>query len=456
MNFPGPISRRLLDELERYVLTDPHPFAVDLARSHGMWLVTVDDQQVFDWAGYYGAKLLGHNHPRLANPDYLQHLALAANNKVPNPDFLTAECLDYYRLLYGLAPACMRNDRLEVYTVNSGAEAVENMMKYLINLHHYKGLARGKPATAHRFIYFDQAFHGRTVFALNVTRIESAPVITKDFQGLVAGNLQLPFPALHTEQSAAFNAARVRECLASVEQALVRHGDEIVAIIVEPIQGAGGHRLAHNDFFRGLSELAHRYDVFLGFDEVQTAGGQTGTFFAIDQFDLPYPPQAVASAKKLGNGVIYMLHPMRDHGVLDSTWGGCLADMVRFVEEMQIVRDEKLIEQVPAKRDHLTAGLRQLASRFCDLLFNVRGLGLYQGFTLRRPEWREHLLDVALQEQNLLLLGAGRASIRLRPPLDVTGADIDVLVERLAHALQRLLDETTAASGCAPGGRPSA
>jgi len=456
MNFPGPISRRLLDELGRYVQADPYPFAIDLACGHGMWLVTVDGQEIFDWAGYYGAKLLGHNHPRLSHPDYLRRLALAASNKIPNPDFLTAECLDYYRLLYGLAPACMRDNRLEVYTVNSGAEAVENMMKYLINLHHDKLLAKGRSPAAHRFIYFDQAFHGRTVFALNVTRIDSAPVITRGFQGLVAGNLQLPFPALHTEQPDAFNAGRVREALAAVEQALLRHGDEIVAIIVEPIQGAGGHRLAHGDFFRGLSELAHRHDVFLGFDEVQTAGGQTGTFFAIDQFDLPHPPQAVAAAKKLGNGVIYMLYPMRDHGVLDSTWGGCLADMVRFVAEMQIVRDDGLIEQVPAKSARLAAGLRELARRFDALLFNVRGMGLYQGFTMRRPKWRDHLVDVSLQAESLLLLGAGRASIRLRPPLDVTDADIDVLLKRLARALQHLLDETADAAGRAAGGNPHA
>jgi len=100
MNFPGPISRPLLDELGRYVIADPYPFALDLERCHGLWLVTVDGQEVFDWAGYYGSKLLGHNHPRLADPAYLRRLALAAANKVPNPEFLTTQCLAYYRLLY--------------------------------------------------------------------------------------------------------------------------------------------------------------------------------------------------------------------------------------------------------------------------------------------------------------------------------------------------------------------
>lgn len=438
MKFPGPVSQRLLKELGHYVLADPYPFALDLARCHGMWLVTVDGQDIFDWSGYYGSKLLGHNHPRLADPGYLRRLALAANNKIPNPDFLTPECLDYYRLLYSLTPACMRNERLEVYAVNSGAEAVENMMKYLINLHHYKLLEAGRKTEAHRFIYFDQAFHGRTIFALNVTQIESAPVITDNFHGLVSGNLQLPFPAQHTEQTPAFNADRTQASLDAVEKALARYREEIVGIIVEPIQGAGGHRLAGAEFFRGLSELAHRYDVFLGFDEVQTVGGQTGTFFAVEQFDLPYPPQAIAAGKKLGNGVVYMLHPMRDRGVLDSTWGGSLADMVRFVEEMKIVREERLIEQAPAKGERLAAGLRELDRRFGKLMFNVRGMALYQGFTLRRPEWRDRLVDLALQEENLLLLAAGRSSIRLRPPIDVSGTEIDLLMEKLSLVMERL------------------
>lgn len=448
-SYPGPISQQMLDELQRYVIADPFPFVLDLERCHGMWLVTQDGQEIFDWAGYFGSKLLAHNHPRLQEPAYLRRLALAAANKVPNPDFLTPQCLAYYRLLHELAPACMHNDRLEVYAINSGAEAIENMMKYMISLHHEKLEAKGRPLGKHRFLYFDQAFHGRTVFALNVTGIESAPLITKDFSGLVSGNLQMPFPALHAEQPDAFNELRMRESLAAVEEALARHGDEIVGIIVEPIQGAGGHRLAGAEFFRELSELAHRYEVFLGFDEVQTAGGQTGTFFAIDQFALPHPPQAVATGKKLGNGVVYMLHPMRDRGILDSTWGGSLADMVRFVEEMKICREEEWMAKVPERAARLEAGLRAFAEDFRHLIFNPRGMGLYQGFTVRQAEWKSLLLDLALHEEHLLLLGAGRYSVRLRPPIDVTSSDIDEMLARLRRVLQKLSNQVAMPCGTA-------
>jgi L-lysine 6-transaminase len=426
----------MLEELRRYVVMDPRPFAVDLDKSEGMFLATVDGQKLFDWAGYYGAKLIAHNHPRLFEAAYVERLVRAANNKTANPDFLTADCVAYYGELHALAPRAMRGPDLELYVVNSGAEAVENMMKYLINRHHEKLLAAGKLPGVRRFVYFDQAFHGRTVFALNVTRVSHDPIMTKDFLDILPANVQVPFPAIDTSGPASDNQARTEQSLAIVEEVVRRHGDEIVAVIVEPLQGAGGHRVAEPEFFRRLSALCHAHGVQLGFDEVQTAGGNTGSFFAIDAFDLPYPPEAVAAGKKLGNGVVYMQRSMSDRGVLDSTWGGALADMVRFVQEMRIVRDERLIEQVPAKGDLLAATLRELERDFPEHVYNVRGLGIYQGFSLRRPEAKNALLSRALEEEDLLLLGAGADTIRLRPHLHVAEHDVMDLGRRLRRLLE--------------------
>lgn len=428
----------MLEELGRYVIADPQPFVVDLDRSEGVWLATVDGRRLMDWAGYYGSKLIGHNHPRMMEPEYVRRLVRAANNKVANPDFLTEECLDYYREIYHLAPRCMKNKDLEVYAVNSGAEAVENMMKYLINLHLEKFPLSKRSSVRRRFIYFDQAFHGRTVFALGVTGLSTDPVITRDFRGFDHGNIRIDFPAVDNEAPPEVNRWRTHWSLWQVENALRKDPTGIVGIIAEPLQGAGGHRVAEPEFYRGLSRLAHKYGVFLGFDEVQTAGGQTGTFFAVDQFDLPYPPQAVAAAKKMACGVVYMLRPMRDRGVLDSTWGGTLADMVRFVQEMRIVREEQLIEQVPEKAKCLVGVLTTLARVHKDLIGNVRGMGLYQGFSVRQEAWTKPLIDLARERHELLLLKAGRDSIRLRPSLSVTLDDIGELGRRLDAALHDL------------------
>lgn len=437
--YPKLRSAEMLDELASYVIAEPYPFVVDLEKSHGMKLATVDGDELMDWTGLYGSKLLGYNHPRLYESEYMRQLVIAANTKMANPDFLTPQCLAYYRLLHRLAPKCMQaGGRVEVYAVNSGAEAVENMMKYLINLHHHKQQAKGKAVLNHRFIYFDQAFHGRTVYTLNITKLANDPVATRDFQGLIQGNLQVPFPGFDARRSEAENDREVDMVLNNLEFMMRHHGDEIAGVILEPLQGAGGHRLALPRFYRGLSELCHKYDIGWGLDEVQTSGGQTGEVFAIDLFDVPYPPHAVATAKKFGNGAVYMLNSMQDIGVLDSTWGGTLADMVRFVQEWQIVEDEDLLTQVPAKATHLIAGLQALVARFPEKISNVRGLGLYQGFTVSGAGNKGRLVDLALETENLLLLGAGTDSIRFRPPLDVTNANTDEMLTRLGRTLSRL------------------
>jgi L-lysine 6-transaminase len=216
-------------------------------------------------------------------------------------------------------------------------------------------------------------------------------------------------------------------------------GDEIVGIILEPIQGAGGHRTALPDFFRGLSELAHRFDVYLSFDEVQTGLGATGKMWAIDHFDLPYPPMAVASGKKFGCGVVYMFEPLLDVGVLDSTWGGTLADMVRVVREVEILEQENLVDQAAANGERLAQGLRHLVTKF-GFAHNVRGLGLYQGFSLDSPDRKSRLVKYAREQEQLLLLGAGSRSIRTRPNLSVTSLEVDDFLSRLDRCLQAVSD----------------
>lgn len=433
--FPGPISKRMLDELAGYVVATPYPFALDLAKGDGMWLETVDGQRLFDWAGYYGSKLIGHNHPGLYEPAYVQRLTVAANNKIANPDFLTQECLAYYRMLIRVAPECMRSDRLEVYTINSGAEAVENMLKYLIARFNARKLQESRPITGRRFLYFDRAFHGRTVFALGVTQTIDT-VATKDFHGLASsGNVKLEFPSFDADRSHSENLSNAVRALEQVETALRLMADEIVGIVFEPIQGAGGHRVALPEFFRGLSELAHRYGIALGVDEVQTGGGATGRMWAIDHFDLPYGPDAVASGKKFGNGVLYMREPLEDVGVLDSTWGGSLADMVRVVREMEIVEAEGLIARAHENGERLAQRLRGLTERYRPKVGNVRGLGIYQGFSLDTDVRKARLIEIALEQEGLLLLGAGNRSIRTRPNLSVTADDIDLFIEMLDRCL---------------------
>ena len=97
-----------------------------------------------------------------------------------------------------------------------------------------------------------------------------------------------------------------------------------------------------------------------------------------------------------------------------------------------------MLEAVPEKAAHLVAGLEARVAQFPDKIGNVRGLGLYQGFTVTGAGNKGRLVDLALETESLLLLGAGSDSIRFRPPLDVTMADIDDLMVRLGRLLERL------------------
>jgi L-lysine 6-transaminase len=105
---------------------------------------------------------------------------------------------------------------------------------------------------------------------------------------------------------------------------------------------------------------------------------------------------------------------------------------------MRIVEDKRLIEQAGPKGERLRAGLCALAERPGSPIANVRGMGLYQGFSLPTPAAKARLIEVAREEQGLLLLGAGADSVRTRPCLSVTDDEIDLFLDRLDAALARL------------------
>ena len=443
--FPGKKSNKILKEFCKYTSAGKKPFVIDLEKCHDSFLVTVDGQEILDFENHYASKLIAYNHPGLYEPEYLKKLLFAANNKTANPDHVTTELVEYYKLLHEIAPKCMKKEgNIDIMCFNSGAEAVENAMKYCVALWYEKHennqlSSLVKPC----FISFDKAFHGRSVYTLSVTDMPHNPTATEPYHGLVAENIRLPFPACDFDNGDEWSAHRhsndelIHVCLSNIEKELQKNSAKIAGIITEPMLGAGGHNVSKPYFFSKLSELAYKYNVPLIFDEVQTAGGNTGTFFMCDSFNLPFAPTVVCSAKKMATGVVYFLNPLKKSGILDSTWSGSLVDMVRFVQEMKIVKREKLIEQVPKKSEYLYQKLEDLYFNY-GYTFNARGVGLYQGFSVMNREVRNKITECALQEQNLLLMWAGTDSIRLRPNLNVSFEEIDLFAEKMAKVLEKI------------------
>lgn len=448
MQFPGPKSQKLLQEFDKYTSSNKKPFVIDLEKCHDSYLVTVDGQEILDFENHYASKLIAYNHSGLFEPYYIKKLTFAANNKTANPDHVTPELVEYYKTLHEIAPKCMKeNGNVDIMCFNSGAEAVENAMKYCINLYYEKHkdnimLKFVKPC----FISFDKAFHGRSVYTLGVTDMPHNLSVTQWFKELTVDNIKLPFPAIGEDYYDPYMTYEdmENECIEQLESVLnTENGHRIAGIITEDFQGAGGHRVAKSSYFQRMMKIAKKYDITVIFDSVQSAGGPTGNYFMCDSFYLPYPPTVVCSAKKFGCGVVYFLNPMANPGILDSTWSGSLVDMVRFVQEIKIVRQENLIEQVAEKSDYLIEKLNELVNNHYNMIFNPRGAGLYQGFSVHNlsgfesaNKFRNWITEIALQQENLLLMWAGSDSIRLRPTLHVTKNDIDSLIERLGRVLE--------------------
>src|SRR4029078_1843760 len=195
---------------------------------------------------------------------------------------------------------------------------------------------------------------------------------------------------------------------------VVRRSRRVAAVLIEPIQGEGGVRLASARFMRKLRLLTKIYDVPLIFDEVQTGWGMTGRLWAHEIFDLPCPPDVVTWAKKAQNGVLFVSEELatffQEEKKFNTTWEGDSVGMVRLLAEM----DKLDLDQVRRTGERARTGLEALAREFRWILKNVRGAGVMLGVDVLRADWCEALLDRAFR-RGLVLLPAGNRTLRFYP-----------------------------------------
>lgn len=422
----------MLDELRRLAVASPRPFVIDLERSGGMYIATMDGRHLFDWVGYYGSKLLAHNHECYRESEYVKGLLLAANNKVANPDFVTPYLLEYVKALHEIAPKCIKNPWMKVFTVNSGAEAVENGLKYLITKHRARSTKKKS-----RFMMFEGGFHGRTVYALGHTDMPHSRRTTEDYHDLIPKPIMVEFPEWNNDLPLATLERHERRVLENIQGVIEHEKDSLAGIIIEPMQGAGGHRCASHNFFRLLDRIAFENDIPLMFDEVQTGGGPCGTFWMSDLFGLLHGPEVVVSAKKLACGVVYMRNDIAVDGLLDSTWSGHIVDMHRFCQELKVVQRDDLIGQAREVGAYLRMELQYLQQAF-KIIKNIRGEGLYLGFSVSSREVRDTIVDDLLSKCDTLVLKAGVDSIRVRPNMNVSKDDVDRLIGKIRYVLEAI------------------
>ena len=354
-----------------------------IVRGDGCRVWDADEHEYLDFGGGIAVVSLGHCHPAplTAAQAQLERLWHVSNLYRTEPAEELAAALS------------ARFGGAQAFFCNSGAEAVEAALKYARK-------ATGKPGV----VALEGGFHGRTLGALSVT---GQPAKREPFAPLVPGVRFVP-------------PNDVDALLAAVD-------DEVGLILIEPILGEGGVVPLEANFVAAASELP----PLLGFDEVQTGVGRTGSFFAFEE--LGVRPDLVTLAKGLANGLpiggllvadsaVGAFGP-GDHG---STFGGNPVSAAAACAVVEAIDDE-LLANVRARGAELVAGLVALPG-----VVGVRGRGLLIGVETAAPAAD---IVAAAREEGLLVLTAGENVLRLAPPLTVGVDEVAAALEVLARVV---------------------
>jgi len=421
--------------IAKHLLADGFDFVLDLEASRGSTLVDArDGHEYLDLFTFFASSALGMNHPALADPAFRAELLRAATNKPSNSDVYTVEMAQFVDTFAEV----LGDERLpHLFFIEGGGLAVENALKVAFDWKSRWNEAHGHdPALGTRILHLEHAFHGRTGYTMSLTNTDPNKVARFP-------KFDWPrIPAPYTREDADMDALEA-SALRAARAAFEAHPHDIAAAIMEPIQGEGGDHHFRPSFVRALRDLCHEFDALFILDEVQTGVGLTGTTWAFQQLDVV--PDIVAFGKKtqvcgiMAGGRVDEVadNVFAVSSRLNSTWGGNLTDMVRARRILEVIRDEKLVARSATLGEHLYESLRTLGEKHPGVS-NVRGRGLMCAFTLTDTALRDALLNGLHQDESVLMLGCGSRSVRFRPALTISEADLDNGVAAIDRVLSRL------------------
>lgn len=423
------------DRLRRHLITDGLDLVLDLEASGGSWLACQKSGRRFlDCFTYFASNPLGHNHPALVEPEFLDRIGRVAVHNPSNSDFYTVEMARFLDIFSRIA---IPPELPHAFFIAGGSVAVENALKVAFDWKVRKNLAAGRGELGSRIIHFRQAFHGRTGYSLSLTNTEPMKVAYfPKFDWPRIENPRIRYP--EKERRAETEAAEKR-ALAAIETAVTEHPHDIAGLIIEPIQGEGGDHHFRGEFLRALRGLADEHEFLLIFDEVQTGMGVTGEMWCYQHFGAV--PDVLAFGKKAGIcGILAgrRVEEVPDHvfrlsSRINSTFGGSLVDMVRCGRILEVMEDDDLLGNAERVGKVILEGLHALATADRRVT-NVRGRGLLCAFDLPTTEERDDFLARAY-EKELLILGCGPRTVRFRPSLAITEDDARLALNLTGRAL---------------------
>ncbi len=377
---------------------------ISFVRGRGSYLYTEDGTEYLDALTGIAVCGLGHSHPAVTEAIAEQAATLMHTSNIFEVPWQTAAAQKLAEV----------SGMEEIFFSNSGAESNEGAIKIARKFGHMQGINTPK------IIVADHSFHGRTLATLSATGNKK---VQEGFAPLVEGFIRVPFGDIE-----------------AIEEAAIQHPD-IVAILVEPIQGEGGVNTAPQGFsyLEKIRQICNQHNWLMMLDEVQTGNGRTGKYFAYQHTSII--PDVLTTAKGLGNGfpIGAVMTQGRGVGVLTagnhgSTYSGTALGSRVVYTVIDTLQKENLVENAANMGSYIVDRLTQ---QLADQNISVRGFGLMIGIEL--PKACGELVNVARDEYHLIINVTAGSVIRLLPPLNINQQQADQLIERLVKMIKDYL-----------------
>ncbi len=378
--------------------------AISFVRGRGSYLYTEDGTEYLDALTGIAVCGLGHSHPVIAEAIAEQAATLIHTSNLFEIPWQTAAAQKLAEV----------SGMQEVFFSNSGAEANEGAIKIARKYASQQGIQNPKIVVA------EKSFHGRTLATLSATGNSK---VQEGFFPLVEGFIRVPFGDLE-----------------ALKEVALQHPD-IVAILIEPIQGEGGINTAPQGFsyLEDVRGLCNQHNWLMMLDEIQTGNGRTGQYFAYQHTNIV--PDVLTTAKGLGNGfpIGAVMTQAKAVGILGpgshgSTYGGTVLGSRVVYTVIDTIQKENAIENAAKVGSYIVEQLREQLS---GLNVEVRGFGMMIGVEL--PKACPEMVAIARDEYKLIVNVTAGSVVRLLPPLNMTQEQADDLLSRLVPAIKQFL-----------------
>ncbi|MDP2026146.1 acetylornithine transaminase [Sulfuriferula sp.] len=376
---------------------------VAFVRGEGVWLWDEAGNKYLDALAGVAVNGLGHAHPKLT-----QAICEQVNSLIH-----TSNIYGVLRQEQLAERLCKLSGMDKVFFCNSGCEANEAAIKLARLYGHHKGIATPT------IIVMEKAFHGRTMATLTAT---GSRKVQAGFEPLLTGFARVPYNDVEAVRQVA------------------EHNHDVVAILVEPIQGEGGIKIPDADYLRALRQICDDKGWLLMLDEVQSGVGRTGTWFGFQHTDIV--PDVMTLAKGLGSGVPIGACVARgeaadvfqpgNHG---STFGGNPLACTAGLTTLQVMEDDQLLANATHIGDLIVDGFKQALIDVAGVK-QIRGVGMMIGIELDRPCGEVVKLALA---QHLLINVTADNVIRLVPPLVMNDSEARQLIDGLSPIIRAFL-----------------